>query len=191
MYGNGMSVDVAETRYLVWPERQRPPSVDLPDEYSLRTYRQDDRDALQRVLRQHWEIGDALFQTYLDRVLPNGLYLVETRESGDLVGTAGAIHNPDTSRHHFPFGGEIAYLYVDDNHRRRGLGRALSAAATRRFIDAGYTSIRAGTSNPAAVLLFLDLAFRPFARSSDAVGSWRSIYDELGLPFDRDRVVTP
>lgn len=186
-----MSADVTDTRYLVWPERQRPPSVDLPAEYSLRTYREDDRAALLGLLRQHWELGTNLFQTYLDRVLPNGLFLVETRESGDLVGTTAAIHNPDASTHHFQFGGEIAYLYVDANHRRNGLGRAMSAAATRRLIDAGYTSIRAGTTNPAAVLLFLDLAFRPFARSSDAVGSWRTIYDELGLPFDRDRVVTP
>lgn len=186
-----MNADVAETRYLVWPERQRPPSVDLPTEYSLRTYRQDDRDALQRLLREHWDLDETQFQTYLDRVLPSGLFLVETRESGDLVGTAGAIHNPKASRHRFPFGSEIAYLYVDENHRRRGLGRAMSAAATRRLIDAGYTSIRAGTTNPAAVLLFLDLAYRPFARSSDAVGLWRTIYDELGLPFDRDRVVTP
>lgn len=186
-----MNADVAETRYLVWPERQRPPSVDLPADYSLRTYRQDDRDALLRLLRQHWEIDDARFQSYIDRVVPQGLFLVETRESGDLVGTAGAIHNPEASRHYFPFGGEIAYLYVDDAHRRRGVGRALSAAATRRLVDAGYTSIRAGTTNPAAVLLFLDLAFRPFSRSSDAVGAWRSIYDQLGLPFDRDRVVTP
>lgn len=186
-----MSADVTETRYLVWPERQRPPSVDLPAEYSLRTYREDDRDAVQRLLRQHWALDDSTFQTYLDRALPRGLYLVETRESGDLVGTAGAIHNPDASHHHFPFGGEIAYLFVDENHRRRGIGRSLGAAATRRLVDAGYTSIRVGTTNPGAVLLFLDLAFQPFARSSDAVGSWRTIYDELGLPFDRDRVVAP
>lgn len=186
-----MDADVPETRYLVWPERQRPPSVDLPDGYSLRTYCQDDRDALQGLLCEHWAIDDSAFQDFIDRVLPSGLFLIETRASGDLVGTAAAIHNPKASRHYFPFGGEIAYLYVSDGHRREGIGRAVSAAATRRLHDAGYTSIRAGTRNPAAILLFLDLAFKPFSRSTEEVGAWRSIYDQLGLPFDRDRVVTP
>lgn len=186
-----MDADVAETRYLVWPERQRPPSVELPDRYSLRTYREDDHAALMGLLREHWALDESSFQDFIDQVLPSGLFLVETRTHGELVGTAAAIHNPNGSRHYFPFGGEIAYLYVTEGHRRAGVGRALSAAATRRLTDAGYTSIRAGTRNPAAVLLFLDLGFRPFSRSPEEVGAWRSIYDELGLPFDRDRVVTP
>lgn len=180
-----------ETRYLVWPERQRPPAVDLPDGYALRAYTPHDRDVLVGLLREHWAFDDDLFQEYLDRVLPRGLFLVETRSAGNLVGTVGAIHNPDAGRHYFPFGGEVAYLYVRREHRRQGIGRALTAAAVRRLDAAGYTSIRVGTRNPNAILLFLDLAFEPFSVDQTDVGAWRTIYDELGLPFDRDRVVTP
>lgn len=185
-----MHPDVADTRYLVWPEHQRPPSVALPDGYAMRTYR-DDRDALHGLLNQHWTLDDEELQDFVDHVLPNGLFLVETRDSGDLVGAVGAVHNPDAGGHYFPFGGEIGYLYVAEGHRRRGLGYALASAATRRLDSAGYTSIRAATQNPIAVLLFLNLAYRPFAADSADAGSWRAIYDELGIPFDRDRVVTP
>lgn len=185
-----MTPDVPETRYLVWPERQRPPAVDVPDGYAMRTYREDDRDALQALLQSEWQLDDHALQEFIDHVLPNGLFLAETRTTGELVGTAAAVHNPEGSQHYFPFGGEVAYLYVDEEHRRQGLGRALTAAATRRLDSAGYTSIRAGTQNPAAVLLFLDLAFLPFSPHEDDIGAWRQIYDELGLPFDRDRVVT-
>lgn len=186
-----MSPDLAEPYYLVWPERQRPPSVDLPDDYSIRTYREDDRDAVRDLLQSHWSLSDADLQDYLDHVLPNGLFLLETREHGDLVGTAGAVHNPDAGTHYFPFGGEVGYLYVAEGHRRQGLGYALASAATRHLEGAGYTSIRAGTQNPTAVLLFLNLAYRPFSSSREAAPNWRSVYDELGIPFDPDRVVTP
>lgn len=186
-----MSPDVADTRYLVWPERQRPPSVDVPDGYAMRTYQQDDRDALRDLLEGYWPISDDDLQEYIDHVLPNGLFLVETRDTGDLVGAVGAVHNPEAESHYFPFGGEVDYLYVAEDHRRQGLGYALASAATRRLDAAGYTSIRAGTQNPIAVVLFLNLAYRPFAATEDAAGGWRPIYDELGIPFDRNRVVTP
>lgn len=186
-----MTPDVADARYLVWPERQRPPSVELPDDYAIRTYQQDDRDALLDLLQAHWPLTDDELQDYLDHILPNGLFLVETRDHGELVGAAGAVHNPDGGDQYFPFGGEVGYLYVAESHRRQGIGYALASAATRRLDAAGYTSIRAGTQNPIAVLLFLNLAYQPFAPSSDAAGSWRPVYDELGIPFDRDRVVTP
>lgn len=186
-----MNPDVADTRYLVWPERQRPPSVDLPDGYSMRTYREDDHAAMLGLLQAHWPISDDELQDYVDHALPNGLFLVETRANGELVGAAGALHNPDAGDHYFPFGGEVGYLYVAEGHRRQGIGYALASAATRRLDSAGYTSIRAGTQNPIAVLLFLNLAYHPFSPSQDAVGAWRPVYDDLGLPFDRDRVVTP
>lgn len=186
-----MTPDDSRTRYLVWPERQRTPAVELPDGYSIRTYRSEDRDALASLLDGGWDIADHELQQFIDHVLPRGLFLVETRDAGDLVGAVGAVHNPDGGRHYFPFGGEIGYLYVADAHRRRGLGRALASAATRRLDDAGYTSIRVGTRSPGAALLFLNLAFRPFSPTPADVGSWRAVYDELGLPFDPDRVVTP
>lgn len=186
-----MSPDVAETYYLVWPERQRPPSIELPERYSMRSYRQDDRTALHELLQEHWSLPVEAFQDYVDHVLPNGLFLVETRDHGDLVGTVGAVHNPDAGDHYFPFGGEVGYLYVDPAHRQQGIGYALASAATRRLDSAGYTSIRVATQNQIGVLLFLNLAYRPFSRSSETAGAWRAVYDELGIPFDPARVVTP
>lgn len=127
--------------------------------------------------------------SFRDAVLPKGCFVDVERATNAVVGTCSATHNPNAGEHHFPFGGELASLAVGPEHRRRGLGRALSAAATRRLLDAGYDSIRVGVAPDRlpALSLFLNVGFAPCLLEDGDVGRWRDVFDELGLPFDPER----
>ena len=58
-----------------------------------------------------------------------GLFFAIRETTDEIVGTASAVHNPNGGHYHFPFGDEIGYVAVQLEHRGRGLGRALTAAA--------------------------------------------------------------
>lgn len=128
---------------------------------------------------------------FRDRVLPNGCFVAAERAIDAVVGTCSATHNTDAGVHYFPFGGEIASLVVARAHRREGLGRALTAASTRRLLDGGYDSVRVGVDpeRTAALSLFLAAGYAPCLVSDGDVGRWRDVFDELGVPFDRQRCI--
>lgn len=184
------------TLYLLWPEGLRPPTVEMPEGYALRTSRLAgrDREAFGDLLdAAGWSVDESGVDEFRERVLPNGSFVAVERATNAVVGTGSAIHNPDAGSHYFPFGGELAYLVVAPGHRREGLGRALAAAATRRLLDAGYDSVRVGVDpdRTAALSLYLNAGYAPCLLADGDVGRWRDVYDALGLPFDRERCVRP
>lgn len=189
-----MSERDASTLSLLWPDGLRPPAVDVPDGYALRTSQLAgrDRDAVVDLLSAAgWSVGTDRVDEFRDAVLPNGCFVAVERATNVVVGTCSAVHNPDSGDHHFPFGGELDFLVVDPEHRREGLGRALAAAATRRLLDAGYDSVRVDVAadRRAALWLFLNAGFAPCLLADEDVGRWRDVFDALGLPFDRERCV--
>jgi mycothiol synthase len=130
---------------------------------------------------------------YRDRLLPNGLFLVEHLPQQQLVGTAGSLHNPNPGRYYFPFGGELGYVVVRPEHRRRGLGRALCAAAVSRLLSAGYESIRVCVQEhrEAALRTYLRLGFKPFLHSAEVSDRWRRVCGTLEVPFTPDQWPEP
>lgn len=185
-----------DTLYLCWPDGLRPPDVDAPDGYALRTSRLTDRDreAVTSLLDAGaWTPDEADFEAFRDSALPNGCFVAVERATNAVVGTCSAVHKPNAGDRHFPFGGALAYLVVDPEHRREGVGRALAAAATRRLLDAGYDSVRAGVDPDryAALALFLNAGYAPCVLGGGDVGRWRDAFDYLGLPFDPERCVRP
>ncbi|GAA0285205.1 GNAT family N-acetyltransferase [Halobacterium noricense] len=182
-----------DTRYLLWPDGLRPPDVDVPDGYALRTSKLAgrDREAIEELLETGcWDVG---IEAFRDRVLPNGSFVAVERATNAVVGTCSAIHEPNAGDHRFPFGAALAYLVVDPVHRREGLGRALSAAATRRLLDAGYDSVRVGVEPDRypALALSLNAGYAPCILDENDVGRWRDVFDHLGLPFDPERCLRP
>jgi mycothiol synthase len=193
--------------YVLWPDGLRPPDVSVPDEYALRTSRLEDhdREAVAALLDSHRDTaGGEHVDALRGYVLPKGWFVAVERATNAIVGTAAAIHDPrdevgiwpasqsptDTN-HYFPFGGAVASLFVAPEHRREGLGGALSAAATRRLLDASYDSVRVSVApeNRGALALFLQAGFAPGLLTSGDVGRWRDVFDVLGVPFDAERCV--
>jgi len=182
-----------DTRYLLWPDGLRPPDVDVPEGYALRTSSLTGRD--REAVRDLLEAGgrEDGVAPLRDRALPNGAFVAVERATNAVVGTCSAIHEPDSGDHYFPFGGALSSLVVDPAHRREGLGRALAAAATRRLLDAGYDSVRVGvrTDRYPALALFLNAGYAPCILDENDVGRWRDVFDHLGLPFDPERCIRP
>ncbi|MGB9965450.1 GNAT family N-acetyltransferase [Halobacterium hubeiense] len=182
-----------DTRYLLWPDGLRPPDVDVPDGYALRTSKLTgrDREAVDALLDGGGQRNGV--EAFRDRVLPNGSFVAVERATNAVVGTCSALHDPNAGDHRFPFGGALAGLVVDPAHRREGLGRALAAAATRRLLDAGYDSVRVGVDadRKPALVLALNAGYAPCVLEDGDVGRWRDVFDRLGLPFDPDRCLRP
>ena len=175
--------------YLLWPGRllSEPPRAELPEGYVARTYVDGDDDALRQLIgSEGWGMSDEEWQDYKDRLLPNGLFLIQHAGNGSPAATAGAVHNPNPGRFYFPFGGELGYLLVHPEHRGRRLGRAVSALVVERFLSAGYESIRVCVQGfrLAAIKTYLGVGFVPFLHSEEVVQRWRRICEQIGRPFE-------
>jgi ribosomal protein S18 acetylase RimI-like enzyme len=179
--------------YMLWPAEPlaAPPAVTLPTQYRLRPYRSGDDNAYCDLVNldgwadSGWHCQERTLRTMLYRTLPAGLLLVEEVTGGALVATAAARHRPDGDYYFFPFGGEISVVFVHPDHRRRGLGCAVTAAAVTRLIAAGYSTIYLSTMDERqpAIHLYLSMGFVPFLYEDDQPARWQAICARLGRPF--------
>jgi mycothiol synthase len=193
-----MPAETKPTLFLLWPLSRLnvPPGVRLPEGYALRTYQRGDETAWRTIQNSAEPVRpgvdlDTLLERYLSFVLPNGLFFAIHLVSGEAVATAGALHN--TRDGMFPFGGELGWVATMPTHQSKGLGSAVSAAATHRLIGAGYESIRVGTQDHrlAAIKVYLRLGFRPYVYAADMVERWRQICATLNWPFSPEESVVP
>ncbi len=175
--------------YMVWPQHRRllRQHVRLPDTYSVRPYQASDEERVLALFATEpgWSMGGGDWRDYQDRLLPNGLFLTFHEPSTTLVATAGAVHNPRGGRYYFPYGGELANLLVHQAHRGHSLGRVLSAYVVRRFLAAGYTSIRLGVQGwrLPAIKTYLTTGFVPFLYAPDIAARWTRICDQIAWPY--------
>jgi mycothiol synthase len=159
----------------------------LTPEYSLTTYKHSDAARIRELLESEWEtIDDTGWQDYLDQILPDGLFIISHKASGQAIATAGACHNPNPGRHYFPFGGELGYLMVHPLHRGRELGKIVSTMVVKRFLSAGYSNIRVGVQGfrLPAIRTYLAVGFVPFIYDDQLRARWERIFDALGKELE-------
>jgi mycothiol synthase len=193
-----MPAENKTTLFLLWPPSRLtfPPDVRLPEGYSVRTYQRGD-EATWRTIQNSAEPVlpgvdlDEQLTRYLSLLLPKGLFFAIHLGSGEAVATAGALHN--TRDGMFPFGGELGWVATIPSHQSKGLGRAVSAAATRRLIDAGYESIRVGTQDHRlpALKVYLRLGYVPYLYAADMAARWLQICARLDWPFCPEECMVP
>src|SRR5262249_47602045 len=94
--------------YLIWPIHQLPsaPAAVISDGYAVRPCLEHDLGALRAVIDSEEPINDAAWESFRDRIVPGGAFLIIEASSGRPVATASASHNPRATRYYFPFGGE-------------------------------------------------------------------------------------
>jgi len=175
---------------MLWPNAKRDVIARSPKTgYRLRVYRSVDDAQLIELNRSDGEsMTDAQWQDYLDRVLPNGLFVGEQVATGEIVATAGAMHNPNPGRYYLPFGGALGYLIVAREHRGQGLGGAVTAAVVGRLLAAGYRSIRVCVKEHRlpAIHTYMAVGFEPFLHAPDIAARWQGVCGALGIPYTPD-----
>lgn len=174
---------------MVWPHSRldQPPSVTVPTGYQLRTYRPGDEPAFFHVMSlagfENWDMTRLL--PWLQKVLPEGWFLVEHTASTQLVATAMAVHNPSQ---YYPFSGELGWVAAHPDHTGLGLGQVVCAAVTVRLLRGGYTNIYLSTDDERlpAIKTYLKLGYRPLIVTADMTGRWEAVCKKLCWPFTPD-----
>lgn len=171
---------------MVWPEHllNAPPAVQLPSGYALRTCRRGDEPRFYEVMElAGWPAwNEEVLRPWLSRILPEGWSMAVHGESSQIMATAMALE--DGSELH-PFGGELGWLAGDAAHAGKGLGMAVCAAVTARFIDAGYRDIHLYAEHwrLAALRTYLKLGYIPFLYTPEMPERWQVICGRLQWPF--------
>jgi mycothiol synthase len=171
---------------MAWPEQllNAPPMVRLPQGYALRTYQQGDEPRFYEIMELAGWPGwnDERLRPWLAKILPEGWFMIIHEQGDKIAATAMCLHNYKETN---PFQGELGWLACDPAHTGKGLGMAVSAAVTARFIEAGYGNIHLYTEDfrLAAIKIYLKLGYVPFLYTSEMWERWQAICRQLQWPF--------
>ncbi|NLF38955.1 GNAT family N-acetyltransferase [bacterium] len=168
--------------HMLWPERLRdtPPVPRVADGYELRQLADGEEDAYIALVKKADLASFTREQVegIKRSVLPGGLFVIAHRATGALVATSIAQHRA-TELH--PHGGEVGWIAADPEHKGKGLGLAVTAAATARFIAAGYRRIYLSTDDfrLPAIAVYLKLGFEPLMYAPDMADRWAAVRAQL------------
>ena len=86
-------------------------------------------------------------------------------------------------------GGEIGWIAVEPAHWGKGVGAAVSAAATTRLIEEGYRDVHLYTEDwrLPALRMYLKLGYGPFLYAPEMLDRWRAVCAQLEWPFTPER----
>ncbi len=176
----------AQQLRMVWPKSklEQPPSITVAEGYRLRTYHPGDEPDFFHVMSlagfERWDMETLL--PWLNKIVPEGWFLVEDEGSGRLVATAMAVHNPNS---YYPFGGELGWVAAHPDHAGHGLGMSVCASVVARLLKGGYTNIYLSTDDERypAIKTYLKLGFRPLLVTADMTARWEAICNRLAWTF--------
>jgi mycothiol synthase len=157
---------------MVWPIERLPsaPQEPIPEGYALRWHFEPGCSAIGTLIASEWP-GEE------DGWYPENTILLVHAETGQPVATARTGRGSS-------FGGVITYVVVDPLHRGKGLGRAVTALAVARLMEAGCRQIFlqvAGWRLP-AVRCYLRLGFVPPLLDDEYLPLWQRICGQIGWP---------
>lgn len=170
---------------MVWPKHRLnvPPVPQVLTGYELRCWRPDDCAGwIELVHKVGFGIWDEQRITRtLRKIVPEGFFVVEDKASGKIVATAMATHS---AIEHHAYGGEVGWVAADSEYKGKGLGAAVTAAATARLIRGGYQDIflRTDDFRLPALKVYLTLGYEPLLYGEGMRQRWEAIYRNLNWP---------
>jgi mycothiol synthase len=170
---------------MIWPAKrvQAKPRITVPVGYTLRTYRSGDETQFFALMAlAGWPGWDEQkLKPWLFRILPDGWFMAIEQDSGKIVASAMATHDHTWK---YPFCGEVGWVAADPAHTGKGLGLAVTAAVTTRFIEIGYRDIHLFTEHwrLAAIKIYLKLGYEPIIDAPEVENLWQKIFRQLSWP---------
>ncbi|MBV7337138.1 GNAT family N-acetyltransferase [Chloroflexi bacterium TSY] len=174
---------------MVWPNHflNQPPSVYLPEGYSIRTFRPVDKEQFYTLMRL---VGfpidnDEQFKLAYSKLIPNRWFMILDDLLNTIVATAMCLHNYKDLA---PPWGTVGWLACDPEHQGKGLGYSISAAVTGRFIESGYTNIELYTEyyRLPALKTYLKLGYTPHLYSDEVSEIWTDVCKQVNWPYTPD-----
>ena len=164
----------------------RLPELRIPAGFRLRCI-EDTEIARYSALRvsvgfSSWDLQQLL--SFRNKVLPEGLLLIEEEASGLFAASATAETTDIAAR---PELGVIGWVMTHPDFQGRHLGRSVSIAAMHRLYQDGYRTFSLLTDDfrIAALKTYLALGWKPWLYEQDMEERWRKIADGLGRDIDR------
>ena len=175
---------------MLWPLGASPADDDLraPEGYRLRPAGPEDVPGF-TALMAAVELGtwndESLARTTAS-VVPGGWHVVAHEATGTLVATGMAQRNPIPL---YPDGREVGWIAAHPDHGGRGLGRLVTAVATRRLLDldAARIFLRTDDHRSPALKAYLRLGFVPHLWAEEMSERWQAICARLDWPFAPER----
>lgn len=181
--------------HMIWPRRRRPVPQQwpLPVGYSMRTYREGDKDGYIQLLRNAgfdtWD--ETRFQDVVTTMHPQGLFFVIHDATQAMVATAAAQAK---QRDYYPGGGELGWVGVHPDHRGQGLGYVVCTAVMRRLAltDHPFIYLLTDYHRLPAIHVYLKLGWIPFLYTPEVAGEWRAVCAALGVGYeDMETTIDP
>ena len=175
---------------MVWPPIEGIRTIVHNDHpgYTIRTYEQGDEASFLRLMADGefdaWD--EAKMQFNIAKVIPGGWFFAIDDLSQNVCGTVMCIHNYTGKA---SFTGDIGWLACARANRGRGLGYALMAHATNRFISAGYSQIQLHTEyyRLPAIRIYLRIGYLPVIDSSEIYSIWQDVCNQIEWAFTPDK----
>lgn len=171
--------------YMVRPNLENIPQVDVPDGYRIRTLRPDEGGLWTDIWREAdpWtQLGPGMFAHQFGDDLPAlqwRSFIVEN-EQGVAVATTTAWYNRSYKGDDY---GQIHWVATRQSHWRRGIGKAMLSYALQqmaRWHDKAFLGTQ--TQRVPAIKLYLDFGFVPDLDHPGAREAWREVKAALHHP---------
>jgi mycothiol synthase len=175
---------------MLWPPSRMntPPAVQLPPGYAIRTHQPGDEPRFFQIMGLAGWLGwnKEKLAPWLPRILPDGWFMVVHSATGEIAASAMALSDMQEFGQE---GGELGWLASDPAHAGKGLGTAVSAAVTARFIQHGYQAIHLYTEDYRlpALKLYLRLGYIPYLYLPDMTSRWKDVCEALNWPFTPEK----
>lgn len=155
----------------------------LPTGYQMRQCTSSDKASFLALMSAcGWDFGDDQLRYCQSRILPGGWFAVTTTGSTSIVASAMSLHNYSGRS---MFAGTLGWVGCLTEHRGKRLGKAVSAAATSRLLEAGYTEVELYTEHfrHSAIAIYFQLGYVPYIYGDAVKEVWREVCEEIGREF--------
>lgn len=173
---------------MVWPEAKsdQRPSVSVPDVYQIRQCFPNDQTSFLTLMSAcGWEFSEDRLAYCQSRLLPHGWFAVTPTESTQIVASAMSLHNYSGRS---MFSGTLGWVGCLPEHRGKRLGAVVTAAATSRLLEAGYTDVELYTEHfrHPAIAIYFQLGYVPYIYNDAVKQVWREVCEQIGREFSPD-----